>query len=283
LVMATKTKLGVLSDSACHGIQFLLRVIAGQQKQLDVSSVSAKLAEALKSFTRNHNSQLRPTFFQDLLQKQPALGWALYPELADAVENSRAGFTRVQVFALYNSIVTKKQLESADLKKSFIKYAPTIRRAMMCCLNDSKIKASQMKQVLRTASQIFKQMVAAFAGSSTALEQARNLWEYQSLIQTLSGLYGEFVQRSPPLARQCEQLISQISGQAVKIQAAPAAAPVAAPPSKPTAKPADQQNSKKRKSAPDSDSKTSEPASKKTKVAQKPTKKAKKAPSSDSE
>lgn len=257
LLKATKTKLGILADSCCQAIQFLLRVIAGQHTPADTSSVAEKLTNALKSFTRNHNSHLRPAFFQDLLQKQPSLGWALFPGLVDVLENSRPGFTRVQVFGLYNTIITKKQLESADLKKKFVKFAPTIRRALMCCLNDSKIKANQMKQVLRTAAQIFKQIVAVFGGDSTsALEQARNLWDHQPLIQTLSGLYGEFFQRSPPLARQCEQLISQISGQTVKIQASPAA---------PAAAQNDQQNPKKRKS--DGATRTeTEPVSKKSKI-----------------
>jgi hypothetical protein len=103
----------------------LIRVLAGQAGannertwqagSLDIDVFAKAFEKALKEYGHSHKTLVKAKFFQDIMQRHPALAWKVAPAIPVASEEGRAGFPRAQIFQLLNVLLTKGQVEVRPL------------------------------------------------------------------------------------------------------------------------------------------------------------------------
>ncbi|KAK0503113.1 DNA polymerase phi-domain-containing protein [Armillaria luteobubalina] len=131
---------------------YLAKILVAQE---GIEQVLDAYRESLADFLTRKNSALNPNFFQDFIQRFPALGWRLRQDLLDSSKKAINVYRQCQAFRLIYALVSKlSTIEKSDA--DVVAFMTTLREALHelindACDNKASVNVSQMKDLFKLA------------------------------------------------------------------------------------------------------------------------------------
>ncbi|SJL00256.1 uncharacterized protein ARMOST_03568 [Armillaria ostoyae] len=129
---------------------YLAKILVAQQ---GVDQVLDVYRETLVDFLTRKNSALNLNFFQDFIQRFPALGWRLRQDLIDSSKKAINVYRQCQAFRLIHALVSQlPTIEKSDA--DVVAFMTTLREALHELINDAcddkaSVNTAQMKDLFK--------------------------------------------------------------------------------------------------------------------------------------
>ncbi|KAK0483486.1 DNA polymerase phi-domain-containing protein [Armillaria novae-zelandiae] len=186
---------------------YLAKILVAQQ---GVEQVLDAYRESLADFLTRKNSALNPNFFQDFIQRFPALGWRLRQDLLDSSKKAINVYRQCQAFRLIHALVSQlPTIEKSDA--DVVAFMTTLHEALHELINDAcddkaSVNTAQMKDLFKLMLLSIRQTSRLSSSPDVEAIWASSRWAELSGKLSASAVF----KSSTSIHAMCNEVVKQI-------------------------------------------------------------------------